>query len=126
MMKSFLAKAVKEQWDGIVLYPPRLVSSKAGLERGLCAYKNINRLAIQINTRPSTSSETRLPSGTIYHMNYYQTNDRLLVGGPVPGANDKLNVNTTQWGRNLDHQSIDNDVNVIRAMRDRLIQQMKP
>jgi hypothetical protein len=59
-------------------------------------------------------------------MNYFQTNSWLLVGAPVPGANENLNVNTTQWGQNLDHGTIDNDPNVINAVRDRVIQQIQP
>lgn len=38
----------KEQWDVVILDPPRLVPSKNGLEKGLRAYKDINRLAMQV------------------------------------------------------------------------------
>ena len=82
--------------------------------------------AIQNDSNYDTDSELRLPPSTAYHMNYYQTNDWPLLGGPVAGANENLNVNTTQWGQNLDHGTIDNNANVINAVRDRLIQQMQP
>ena len=54
-------------------------------------------------------------------MNYYQPHG--IHGGIVPGANN-LDVTTTQWGQTLVHKTIDNDENVINAVRDRIIQQM--
>jgi len=82
--------------------------------------------AIENDSDFDTDSEVRLPPSTAYHMNYFQTVDLLLVGGAVPGANENLNVNTTQWGQNLNHGAIDNDPNVINAVRDRAIQQVQP
>jgi hypothetical protein len=82
--------------------------------------------AIENDSDFDTDSEIRLPPSTTYHMNYYQTNDSLLVGGPVIGANENLNVNTTQWGQNLNHGSIDNDPTVINAVGARAIQKMQP
>jgi len=82
--------------------------------------------AIENDSDYDMNSELRLPPSTTYHMNYYQTNDWPLRGGAVPGANENPNVNTTQWGQNLSHGTIDNDVNVIKAVRDRMIQQMQP
>lgn len=43
-----LARDKGENWDLIVLDPPRLVHSRGGLERGLRAYKDINLLALKL------------------------------------------------------------------------------
>ena len=80
--------------------------------------------AIDNESDVSMASEIRLPPSTAYHMNYYQTNDWLLVGGFVPGANENLNANTMPWGQNLDHGTIDNDPNIISAIVNRIIQQI--
>lgn len=81
--------------------------------------------AIENSSDYDTDSETRLPPSTLYHMNYFETNDPFLVGGVVTGANENLNVNTTGWGQNLDHGAIDNDSHVINAIRDGILQRMQ-
>ncbi|MDR0994123.1 MAG: class I SAM-dependent rRNA methyltransferase [Verrucomicrobiota bacterium] len=43
-----LARDRRESWDLIVLDPPRLVTRRNGLEKGLRAYKDINLLAIKL------------------------------------------------------------------------------
>ena len=65
-------------------------------------------------------SELRLPPATQAHLNHYQPNG-MLHGGGVTGAQN-LDVTTTQWGQNLDHATIDNDANVINAVRDHVLQ----
>jgi len=45
----------------------------------------------------SISSETRLPTGTLYHDNLYQRKDFLIKGNSVSGAVN-VNVTTTTWG----------------------------
>ena len=42
------ARDRREEWDLIVLDPPKLVASRAGLERGLRGYKDINLLAMKL------------------------------------------------------------------------------
>lgn len=42
------ARDRREEWDLIVLDPPKLVGSRAGLERGLRGYKDINLLAMKL------------------------------------------------------------------------------
>lgn len=63
-----------------------------------------------------TTEETRKPPRQ-YHVNYYER-----IGDPIPifggvirgnavdGADFQLNVNTTDWGQNLTHTTIDDDV----------------
>lgn len=43
-----LARDRRESWDIIVLDPPRLVTSRGSLEKGLRAYKDINLLALKL------------------------------------------------------------------------------
>jgi 23S rRNA (cytosine1962-C5)-methyltransferase len=45
-----LARDRRESWDLIILDPPRLVTSRATLEKGLRAYKDINLLAVKLLT----------------------------------------------------------------------------
>jgi len=45
-----LARDRRESWDLIILDPPRLVTSRTTLEKGLRAYKDINLLAIKLLT----------------------------------------------------------------------------
>jgi len=69
-------------------------------------------------------SEERLPLGTDYHVNYYQTSDEpdgepTVVGDPPPDPlPDVINVHVTptSWGANLTHTSIDNDQTVQNRM----------
>ena len=58
------------------------------------------------------ASETRLPPGTAYHVNYYQRNDAFIRGNSVPGANVDINVTSTPWGSGLVHGGIDDHPNV--------------
>jgi hypothetical protein len=60
------------------------------------------------------NSETRLPPGTAFHANYYQTAPyQPVYGVSIPGSNVDLDVRTTAWGANLNHTSIDNDSTTI-------------
>jgi len=58
------------------------------------------------------TSETDLPPGTQYHVNYYQRNDFFIKGNNVPGADVNVNVTSTPWGSGLDHGAIDDHPNV--------------
>jgi len=44
------ARDQRENWDLIILDPPRLVASRDGLEKGLRAYKDVNLLAVKLLT----------------------------------------------------------------------------
>lgn len=57
------------------------------------------------------TSETDLPPGTNYHVNYYQRSDLFIRGNSVQGANVNVNVNNTSWGGGLDHGAIDDHPN---------------
>ena len=76
--------------------------------------------AIENDSDFDMDSELHLPPATQAHLNYYQPNG-MLHGGGVTGAQN-LDVTTTQWGQNLDHATIDNDANVINAVRDHVLQ----
>ncbi len=69
-------------------------------------------------------SEERLPPGTEYHVNYYQTHFG-LNGEPTapdpayPNAVIRdVNVTLTTWGANLDHYLIDDHQNVQERIRN--------
>lgn len=74
---------------------------------------------------PLTAQENRRPPGTQYLTNYYQNNGIFeLGGGPIdpPGAEFQLDVQSTGWGNNLDHFTVDDHPNVKTGIFDRLIQ----
>ncbi len=58
------ARDRRESWDLIVLDPPRLVTSRAGLQKGLRAYKDINLLALKL-LRPGGYLTTFTCSGLV-------------------------------------------------------------
>jgi hypothetical protein len=74
-----------------------------------------------------TDAETRLPPGTGYHINYYQTETRLLHGRAVPNSNYQCHVSEQAcdgepagWGSDLRHGSIDNSMIVQDGIISRL------
>ncbi len=72
--------------------------------------------AIEWNTW-TYPAETRLPPGSQYHVNYYQTNNSpqgAAVGGQVFG----LDVTLTAWGAALEHTTIDNNLTVRTRILD--------
>lgn len=58
------ARDRRESWDLIVLDPPRLVTSRGGLQKGLRAYKDINLLALKL-LRPGGYLATFTCSGLV-------------------------------------------------------------
>ena len=58
------ARDRRESWDLIFLDPPRLVTSRGGLQKGLRAYKDINLLALKL-LRPSGYLATFTCSGLV-------------------------------------------------------------
>lgn len=74
--------------------------------------------------------ETRRPPGTQYHLNHYQhgtMGDGWLDGGPVANSNPPptgLDVETTDWGANATHGSVDDLQEVINAIMTSLVQRV--
>ena len=62
--------------------------------------------AIENDSDIDIDTESRLPITTQYHVNLYQPNGT-LHGGDVRGADVNLDVTTTEWGRYLEHTTID-------------------
>lgn len=71
-------------------------------------------------------AETRLPPGTKYHDNIFQSNDWLIRGGSVAGAN--RNIDVSSWrdskGAKLKHITIDRDAKVQNTISTNLKTQM--
>ncbi|MFP6660759.1 MAG: proprotein convertase P-domain-containing protein, partial [Myxococcota bacterium] len=66
--------------------------------------------------------EVRLPSGSAYHVNYYQSNWFWRIwGDSVPGADVDVNVTSTGWGGGLSHISITTHANVQAGIHDPLV-----
>lgn len=76
-------------------------------------------------SKNSASQELRRPPSSLYHANYYQRGtagtDYGLDGGPVPGADFQLDVETTAWGLNATHYTIDDLAQVIAGIRGLLV-----
>jgi hypothetical protein len=74
-------------------------------------------------------TETALPPSTAYHANYYENRGCgffVLCGGPIVGATFDLDVNTTPWGADLGHFTIDDAPEVKTGLMDQLILQVAP
>ena len=66
--------------------------------------------------------EVRLPVGTAYHVNYYQSFGIIPPwGGSVPGADVDVNVTSTFWGFLLAHITITNSSIVQAGIHDPLV-----
>lgn len=70
--------------------------------------------AVENDSDIDTQQELRRPPSTGYHANHYQVGtlfeDFFLDGGPVPNSNPPptgLNVETTAWGANATHFTVD-------------------
>ena len=67
-------------------------------------------------------SETRIPPGTAYHVNYYQQFGVVPPWGDfVPGADVNVNVTSTGWGFLLFHITITNHINVQNGIHAPLV-----
>ena len=66
------ARDRRESWDLIVLDPPRLVTRREGLEKGLRAYKDVNLLAMKL-LRPGGILATFSCSGLVDMDNFRKT-----------------------------------------------------
>lgn len=85
-----------ESWDLIILDPPRLVTSRGGLEKGLRAYKDINLLAIKL-LRPGGILATFSCSGWVDRETF-----RRMLGWAAHDAGRPLRILET-LGQPPDH-----------------------
>lgn len=74
-----------------------------------------------INSAPALIiAEDRFPLGSSYHVNYYQTVDKLLRGTYVTGAD------TNQMIQNVDHTTIDDNIIVKSGIETYIKKKIKP
>lgn len=81
-----LARDRRESWDLIVLDPPRLVTRREGLEKGLRAYKDVNLLAIKL-LRPGGILATFSCSGLVDMENF-----RKMVGWAAHDSGRRVRI----------------------------------
>lgn len=91
-----LARDRRESWDLIVLDPPRLVTRREGLEKGLRAYKDVNLLAIKL-LRPGGILATFSCSGLVGMEDF-----RRMVGWAAHDAGKNVRILET-LGQPADH-----------------------
>jgi len=91
-----LARDRGERWDLIVLDPPRLVTGRGNLERGLRAYKDINLLAMKL-LRPGGILATFSCSGLVDGESF-----RTMVGWAAHDAKRRVLV-LERLGQPADH-----------------------
>lgn len=78
--------------------------------------------AIENDSDTDLDSEVRLPIGSVYHVNYYQSNLFWWIwGDSIPGADVDVNVTNTAWGWALSHISITTHANVQDGIHDPLV-----
>lgn len=81
-----LARDRRESWDLIVLDPPRMVTRREGLEKGLRAYKDVNLLAIKL-LRPGGILATFSCSGLVDMENF-----RKMVGWAAHDSGRRVRI----------------------------------
>ena len=91
-----LARDRRESWDLIVLDPPRLVTRREGLEKGLRAYKDVNLLAIKL-LRPGGILATFSCSGLVDMENF-----RKMVGWAAHDSGRRVRI-LEMLGQPADH-----------------------
>jgi len=78
--------------------------------------------SIENDSDTDLDPEIRLPVGSTYHVNYYQSNWFWWIwGDSVPGSDVDVNVTNTGWGGGLSHISITTHANVQDGIRAPLI-----
>ncbi|MDG2334788.1 MAG: hypothetical protein P8Q97_11230, partial [Myxococcota bacterium] len=78
--------------------------------------------AVENDSDTDLDPEIRLPIGSAYHVNYYQSNWFWWIwGDSVPGSDIDVNVTNTGWGGGLSHISITTHANVQNGIRDPLV-----
>jgi len=90
------ARDSRESWDLIVLDPPRMVTRREGLEKGLRAYKDVNLLAIKL-LRPGGILATFSCSGLV-DMDQF----RKMVGWAAHDSGKRVRILET-LGQPADH-----------------------
>lgn len=91
-----LARDRRESWDLIVLDPPRLVTRRDGLEKGLRAYKDVNLLAMKL-LRPGGVLATFSCSGLVDMADF-----RKMVGWAAHDSGKRVRILET-LGQPADH-----------------------
>ena len=91
-----LARDRRESWDLIVLDPPRMVTRREGLEKGLRAYKDVNLLAIKL-LRPGGILATFSCSGLVDMENF-----RKMVGWAAHDSGRRVRI-LEMLGQPADH-----------------------
>ncbi|HAL92606.1 MAG TPA: 23S rRNA (cytosine(1962)-C(5))-methyltransferase RlmI [Verrucomicrobia bacterium] len=90
------ARDRRESWDLIILDPPRMVTRREGLERGLRAYKDVNLLAMKL-LRPGGILATFSCSGLVDMDNF-----RKMVGWAAHDSERRVRILET-LGQPPDH-----------------------
>ncbi len=90
------ARDRRESWDLIVLDPPRMVTRREGLEKGLRAYKDVNLLAIKL-LRPGGILATFSCSGLVGMEDF-----RKMVGWAAHDSGRRVRILET-LGQPADH-----------------------
>ena len=91
-----LARDSRESWDLIILDPPRMVTRRDGLDKGLRAYKDVNLLAIKL-LNPGGILATFSCSGLVSMEDF-----RKMVGWAAHDANRRVRILDT-LGQPADH-----------------------
>jgi 23S rRNA (cytosine1962-C5)-methyltransferase len=91
-----LARDRRESWDLIILDPPRMVTRREGLEKGLRAYKDVNLLAIKL-LRPGGILATFSCSGLVDMAEF-----RKMVGWAAHDSERRVRILET-LGQPADH-----------------------
>ena len=91
-----LARDRRESWDLIVLDPPRMVTRREGLERGLRAYKDVNLLAMKL-LRPGGILATFSCSGLVDMAEF-----RKMIGWAAHDSERRVRILET-LGQPADH-----------------------
>ena len=91
-----LARDRRESWDLIILDPPRMVTRREGLEKGLRAYKDVNLLAMKL-LRPGGILATFSCSGLVDMAEF-----RKMVGWAAHDSERRVRILET-LGQPADH-----------------------
>ncbi len=78
--------------------------------------------SIENDSDADLDPEIRLPIGSAYHVNYYQSNWFWWIwGDSVPGSDVDVHVTNTGWGGGLSHISITTHSNIQNGIHDPLV-----
>lgn len=91
-----LARDRRESWDMIILDPPRMVTRREGLEKGLRAYKDVNLLAMKL-LRPGGILASCSCSGLVDMENF-----RMMIGWAAHDSERRVRI-LEMLGQPADH-----------------------